>query len=74
MRTDYWQAAWDHTRVCDDLDVVMDLLGEIQRAAVRGTPTFLAIGKVRQVMCDAQGVAELECKWKGGTDDRPADR
>lgn len=74
MRTDYGQHAWNHTPECDALDALMDLVGELQRGHAFGTDRFVSLGKVRMAICDAQGVAELECKRRGGTDDRPADR
>jgi hypothetical protein len=74
MRTDYNQRSWDHTPLCDELDALMDLTGDLQRTEAFGTDKFVALGRIRMAICDAQAVAERECKWRGGDSDEPADR
>jgi hypothetical protein len=74
MRTDYGQRSWAHTALCDELDALMDLTGELQRMEAFGTDKFVALGRVRGAICDAQAEASKECKWKGGDSDEPADR
>lgn len=66
MRTDWAQTAYAHTKLCDELDALMDLTGELQRAQAFGTDQFVMIGRIRQAICDAQGVTN--CKWKGAND------
>lgn len=65
MRTDYGQTAWQHTPVCDALDALMDMVGEAQRVHAFGSPLFVALGRARMALCDAQSEAERECKFVG---------
>jgi hypothetical protein len=70
VRTEWGKTEIDHTPLCDELEALMDLTGELQRGEGFGTDKFVAIGRIRMAICDAQGVACRGCRWKGGGSDR----